>query len=444
MHYVLCNMWYESHRMFDSFPRPPRDRKIGFHYFPDSAHFTSRDQQHWLPVLERLGASWLTVVADPTEVIPREFLQSLKEVGIEPIVEIAHHSNMKVDRRELNAQAQHYVNNGVRYITFLREPNLERGWSVGEWQKPRLVERLTTLLLPALETFADVGLYPLLPPLYPGGDYWDTAFFTEMVDVVSRNGSRNLINRLGICLHHYAFNRPLNWGRGGPGQWQDSRPFRTVGEDHRGWRSWEWYDDIIRTKMGRSVPILSGATGAILHSRDQADLPETTVEQHVERNLALVRTIQQHDAPEFLMNLNFWLLAAEPGHPAYDQAWFRSDGSHLPIVERLMASYTAPSRPQIADKTTPGAINHYLLLPQWDWGISSLHWETVLPFVQATRATVGFQLSEAKRAHRVTVLIGAQGYDERIVTELQSAGCLVETIPAPDLATLRSNLVRRV
>lgn len=429
--------------MFDSYPRPARDRKIGFHYFPDSNHFTPRDQQHWLPVLERLGASWLTLMADAGEVIPRDFLQSLKEVGIEPIVEIAHHPNLKVERRELQVQAQHYVNNGVRYITFLREPNLERGWSVGEWQKPRLVERLTTLLLPALETFTEVGLYPLLPPLAPGGDYWDTAFFTEMVDIVGHKGSRALLNRLGICLHHYAFNRPLSWGHGGAQQWKESRPFRTVGEDHRGWRLWEWYDEIVRSKLGRSLPMISGATGAMLQNRDQADLPATTIEQHSERNLSLMRGIQHNDAPDFLFNLNFWLLAAEPSHPAYDQAWFRSDGSHLPIVEKLQASYTAPTKPQLVDKSTPNGINHYLLLPQWEWGVSSLHWETVLPFVQATKATVGFQVSEAKRAQRVTVFIGAQGYDERVVADLKSAGCLVEAIPAPDLATLRSNLARK-
>jgi hypothetical protein len=429
--------------MFDSFPRPARDRKIGFHYFPDAAHYTPRDQQQWLPVLERLGASWLTLVAEPHEVIPREFLQSLRDLDIEPVVEVTQRPNLKVERRELQAQAQHYASNGVRYITFLREPNLERAWSVGEWQKPRLVERLTALLLPALETFAEVGLHPLLPPLFPGGDYWDMAFFTEMLDAVHQKGSRNLLNRLGVCLHHYAFNRPLSWGQGGQSRWKESRPFRTVGEDHRGWRMWEWYDDITRAKLGRSLPVISGATGALLGSRDQADLPPTTAEQHSERNLSLVRAMKMGDVPEFLFNLNFWLLAADPSHRAYDTAWFRGEGTPLPIVERMQAAYMISRKPQSVEKGTPNGITHYLLLPQWDWGISSLHWETVLPFVQATRATVGFQLSEARRAHRVTLFIGAQGHDERVVAELKAAGCLVEAIPAPDLATLRANLAKQ-
>lgn len=429
--------------MFDSFPRPKRNRKIGFHYYPDSSHYTVRDQNHWLPVLERLGASWLTLVADPATPIPASFLQALRDSEIEPIVEIAHSPAMKVERQTLMAHANHYAKNGVRYITFLREPNLESGWSVGEWQKPRLVERFATLLLPALESFTEAGLYPLLPPLHPGGDYWDTAFLTEMLDIVAKRGSKPLLNRLGVCLHHYSFNRPLSWGQGGAAQWKASRPFRTIGEDHRGWRLWEWYDEIVRTKLGRSVPLISGAGGALLNSHDQADLPATTIEQHTERNLALLRTMQNGETPDYLFNLNFWLLTAEPSHPAYEQAWFRSDGSYLPIVEKVQASFAAPTQNTMVEKGTPNGINHYLLLPQWEWGVSSLHWETVLPFVQQTKATVGFQMGEAKRANRVTVFIGAQGYDERVVGELQSAGCMVEAIPAPDLATLRLNLNKK-
>jgi hypothetical protein len=42
---------------------PKRDnRRLGFYYYPDTLHYRESDLCKWLPVLQELGASWITLV----------------------------------------------------------------------------------------------------------------------------------------------------------------------------------------------------------------------------------------------------------------------------------------------------------------------------------------------------------------------------------------------
>ncbi|MDP6584344.1 MAG: hypothetical protein QF535_06785, partial [Anaerolineales bacterium] len=61
---------------------------IGFHYYPDELHYRSTDLDYWLPKLQNLGASWLTLVSSTNRSIPETFLSPLVQSGIEPIIHI--------------------------------------------------------------------------------------------------------------------------------------------------------------------------------------------------------------------------------------------------------------------------------------------------------------------------------------------------------------------
>ncbi len=445
--------------MFQEFPRPVNDTKIGFHYYPDTRHYNQSDLARWVPELKKLHASWLTVRATVRRPVPLEFIRGLRAADIEPVVEIDYEPGVPLEKRVLSEQAAHYARAGVRYITILREPNAERQWSAAEWQRPNLVSRVMRVVLPALESFVDAGLYPLLPPLRPGGDYWDTAFLAGMLDAVVMKGSADLKARLGLCIHNYAFNRPVSWGEGGQKVWSEARPYGAASpveksrpsEDQRGWRLWEWYDEIVQAKLGRSLPMISGAGGALLGSQDQADLPATSEEEHAQRNLEIFRQAQSGNVPPYLLNQNFWLLAAEEDDPAHREAWFKADGATVAAVPQLRAMSLTTAKVAKRIEAAPLAaapagsfrLAHYLLLPAWEWGVSSLHWEAAKPFVQVVQPTIGFRVEEARHAAQVTVVVGQQGYEETVVEQLRAAGCTVETIAAPDHATLRAGFAAR-
>jgi len=62
--------------------------RLGFHYFPDTDHYTRKDLETWLPLLNQLQAKWLVLLANGTRAIPEYFVTGLVEAGIKPIIHI--------------------------------------------------------------------------------------------------------------------------------------------------------------------------------------------------------------------------------------------------------------------------------------------------------------------------------------------------------------------
>ncbi|MCX8025673.1 MAG: hypothetical protein N3A60_10760, partial [Thermanaerothrix sp.] len=60
--------------------------RLGFHYFPDTLHYTARDLQTWLPLLMRLKVGWLVLESSPARAIPEEFIRGLIHQGITPLI----------------------------------------------------------------------------------------------------------------------------------------------------------------------------------------------------------------------------------------------------------------------------------------------------------------------------------------------------------------------
>jgi hypothetical protein len=199
------------------------------------------------------------------------------------------------------------------------------------------------------------------------------------------------------------------------------------------------------------------------------------------------------DVPSEVLACNFWLIAATRESLASEHAWFQADGNSLPVTgalrqwvtkqggsrepapapaaplsaapyapqySPLSAPQYAPQRaPQCAPPSVPHSfpnraepsryphrnghsIQHYLLLPTYEWGIADWHLDVIRPFVKKYRPTIGFSLKEAAQAARVTIIGGAQSFPEAVLEELRSANCTVEQISgdgtsiASQLATL--------
>ena len=99
------------------------------------------------------------------------------------------------------------------------------------------------------------------------------------------------------------------------------------------------------------------------------------------------------------------------------------------------ASVAAKRVPPQAAETASGAahfyqrpIQHYLLLPAYEWGVADWHLDVIRPFVKKYRPTVGFSIKEAALAKRVTVIGNTQTFPEASLDQLRQVGCLVERI----------------
>ncbi len=429
----------------EDYPRPFGNTGIGFCYFPDAEHYRRQDAAVWVPRLQAMRASWLVMQTPPTRPVPDAFLQRLMVADIEPVVMLKPAQVGPLEADVLQGTLRALADSGGRYVVLFDRPNDRESWSPSEWSKPALVERFVDFVAPALELVVAEGLIPVLPPLEPFGAYWDISFLQTMLASLRRRGLGALLERTAVGMRNFANNRPLDWGAGGPQAWPHARPYteQVEGQDHRGIRLFEWYLDVIQRELGHPLPLLACANGP--QSSRLGDV-FTDPQVHARQAVEMAQLVVDKALPPAVMNHAFWLLAAERQQQEHVQAWFDADGSpRLPAVKALVEycatlQRPAPSQEAVASVEEPliGAssvtrpavngskpIDHYLLLPVFEWGVSHWHLSIVQEYVEAYMPTLGFSLEEAKLARRVTIVGNEQGVGAGVERELNAAGCQV-------------------
>ena len=173
-------------------------KRIGVHYFPDTFHYRERDLYKWLPELKKLGINWITLFNEPIRAIPEYFIRGLIESDIEPIVHIRSPIHSESNYRSLKVDFEIYSKWGVKYVSVFDRPNIRKSWLKSRWTQTDLVERFLDIYLPIASDLIDFGLTPVLPPLEPGGDFWDTSFLRLTLRGIKRRAQSMLIEKLAI------------------------------------------------------------------------------------------------------------------------------------------------------------------------------------------------------------------------------------------------------
>jgi len=423
----------------------PQYSRYGFYYFPDTLHYRENDIRTWIPELAELGASWLTLLAPTDRSIPEAFICRVIEEGIQPVLHLPLSTTNPKRADELGVIFNAYARWGVKYITLFDRPNLLKNWSPSDWAKNNLVERFLDIFTPLAENARQAGLTPVFPPLEPGGDYWDTAFLFTALQGLQRRGLTDLLNQLVLSAYAWPGNRSPNWGAGGPERWPNTRPYITPqdSEDHLGFRIFDWYIAITNAAIGRTCPIVLLAAGSRIGDQTDPRSPAVDVHAHTWQNMNLIQLMsgrnQESDlVPDEVLTCNFWLLSTAQRDERVTQAWYKPDGSQLPIVQQVKEwasnrgadpSFTAKSMPSPAPYLQASQqISHYLLLPSPEWGVADYHLEVIRPFIKKYQPTIGFSPVEASHAKKVTVVSGVSNFSESIIDGLLAAGCIVEQI----------------
>ena len=304
--------------------------KIGFHYFQDTAHYTNKDLNTWLPELVKLNASWLVLLSDSSRAIPEQFIHGLKTANITPIVHFYFRLPDAPSPADMRAIFEAYAHWGVKHVVLFNKPNQINSWSSASWSQQDLVERFIDRFLPLANEALRSGLTPVFPPLEPGGDYWDTSFLRSALASIKRRGGDNTLNRLSYAVTTHTFGHDLSWGAGGPQKWTSSKPYFTPAgsEDQCGFNNWQWVESIAKNAGVSDVTLFQFGCG--LKSRSEYYSPVI----HSEIVEEFLQKIQDPSLSSVKASL-FWLLSAESGTEEYSQAWFKSDGKTLPIVKVL-------------------------------------------------------------------------------------------------------------
>jgi hypothetical protein len=393
--------------------------KFGLHYFHDELHYTHAHWADWGPNISRLGAGWLTLTASGKRAIPEAFLRSVIDAGIQPIIHIPAKVGT-ISLREIAPILKSYAGWGIKHVVVFDCPNTQSAWNTADWSRGELIDRFADLILPILHVEREVGLKPMLPPLEPGGDYWDTAFLEALLSVINRRGQSTLVSEMGYALYAWSHGRPLNWGAGGPEAWPEAKPYQPAEgtEDHIGFRIFEWYQAIIQRVAGSEAPLFVVAGG---YRPGVQARPEEPIE--VQRQM--YQFLLSDDAPAYLRCFNFDAFRNSTNDSLN---WFDSkpeSGSMVEAIQELQRN-----QQKSINANVPKTIEHYALLPPAGTQHALEIWQKTAPFAMAIMPTVGFSLEEALYAKKVTILAGEREVPLEAQQRLEDSGCDVTRIDA--------------
>lgn len=404
--------------------------RIGYHYLPDTHHYRKSDLNHWLPILKSLNASWLVLEAPHDRAIPEDFIEGLIENQIQPILHFKIAPDHLPTFSDLNLFFSSYYRWGVRYIALFDKPNLRDSWTTTSWTQVDLVERFLDIFLPIAEIAYNAGLTPVFPPLEPGGDYWDTAFLRLALQGIVRRGYASILERMVIGAYADIRDQSLNWGAGGPERWPSAKPYVTPEgtENQIGFRTFDWYQAIAQAVLNKPCPIFLfgiGDSTKVDKTDEQKELAESYLK--IARLLTGDKFEDIEAIPEDVIGGAFWLLAAPGDENLRPSAWFQDNGKSLPSVDH-MKQWVRENTRILKNAPTFHPVQHYLLLPTYDWGVPDWHMDVIRPFVKKYQPTIGFSIQEAAYAQRVTVVGGHEIFPENHLNELRASGSIVDRI----------------
>lgn len=402
--------------------------RLGHQMVIANQNYTQETLSEIAAQLDMFGANWVLLDAPEGRAIPEFFITGLVEAGISPIIRLALDLAKPAIINDIHAELTAYANWGVRYISFFDRPNLRSAWPSAGWTQRGLVNRFLDIFTPLAEAALSAGLNPVFPALEPGGDYWDTAFLRRALEELKAAGKDELLASLTIAAVARLNGQPIGWGAGGPENWPGAIPYHTPedSEDHRGFRIFDWYNTISRVAIERELPIILMAEGSASEMLLMAKQVCTANEKEFSKQVTV---------PPNVIAINFLQM------PNLASPWFEIDGTPNSDGQQWLGWKSGRREIETNNQKTKEAKaikvkqavatskkDHYLLLPTYPWGKSKFHQNVIRDYAQKHQPTVGYSLSQARKAARVTVVGGSQIFTEDVIQMLADSGCVVEHI----------------
>jgi hypothetical protein len=387
-----------------------------------------RDLRRWLRILDALSANSVVLPCSTSRLIPEPFLKGLQEANIQPIVHLSAEIG-SISNSELATVFETYRRWGLKEIVLYDQPNLKSKWRSADWSRSGLVERFVDVMLPVLMMQRSAGLIPTLPPLEPGGDYWDLAFLKGTLRSIQRRGHSDLLEDCHIALRIWTHGQSLDWGLGGADRWPEAKPYATPEgcQDHLGFRLYEWYQAIVRDVLAIDLPmrVLNGG-----YSQKETSSETYWRGQAAESNGSILRFLLGDELPPYVLSFAFPLVTDDQEPNSSASAWFTELGEPNAVVPLAQSILGGGKNWKGNDRKK--AYRVYILLSEDPLGIPEEIRIQVLQMARDKQAVIGFSLEDAKRAEKVILPKGATTNHTEFEVELRAHGCSVRTLSADE------------
>ena len=383
--------------------------------------------------------------------IPESFIASLISNNIEPIIHFNIDLTTPPSLVDIKLLLESYAKWGVHYVMIFDRPNIKSSWASTSWAQHDLVERFLDRFIPIANAVLQAGLLPVFPPLEPGGDYWDTAFLKTALESLKRRGKSDILGQPGPFSYCSVFSEWIDAGdAGGPERWPGARPYTTseTNEDQCGFCIYEWYNAISHSILQRVLPLILVQVGDKEDSTSQSQNYLQVFQLMNNETVNLPGSVENKldPLPDNILACSFRLVPQNESGKSESSSFFSNDQEPT-IIQTSVQQWILSRKTGEKTRNEPLCENihplqHYLLLPAYEWGISEWHLDVIKPFVKRYLPTIGFSLSEAALAAKVTVVGGLQSFPEDSLQFLRSSGCVVDRISG-DGTTIASQLAER-
>lgn len=268
---------------YQAFPRPAGDNGWGMHWMPTVSQEPAVVDR-FVAELVRMHIKWVVFLNDGTNIGANDYLvEKLVANGIMPVMRLYRSGILPYDGN-VGALVAHYRPKGVYYYQLYNEPNVNVENHQG-FANPN--QYAVTWAAAARQVIANGGL-PGIGALSPGGAYNHLDFLDRTLLALEDNGDLHLLNHAWLSVHNYHGTRPL--------------------DDPGGFLLFRHYDNIVRSHIGRSLPMV-GTEGGSYHPNLQADA-----------DLIAWQYRYMRDAEPYFLAFSYWLLANREGG-GFDETW---------------------------------------------------------------------------------------------------------------------------
>ena len=427
--------------------------RIGFHYFPDSLHYREKDLSLWLPRLKALDTAFLVLKSPTTRAVPEDFITALSKEKIDIIMDFDLPLSEKIAWADLETLLRAYGKWGVKYALLNQQPNSQSAWGDKYWKQKDLVKSYTQQFMKFAELSLDNGIKPVFSPLVPGGDYWDTAFLKEALQIISKSADSRLINNMLLSAYGWDFGKSLDWGSGGQKTWKSVKPYRvpSASQDQRGFRAYEWYQQCVHDVLGKSLPVMLFQAGIEAPSSKVSHSNSSPVMNRSQQIYHLLKGRNVYDpddrtklvsaiTPQVLA-CNFYLLSAgDATNEKY--AWFNSQGAPSKTTREIMdTSKPIESRSSTTSSATTAGekaknafkYGRYVLIaeslkPNVQEVLKSMH-----AYIARYKPVVGFSTEEARQSAYILVVANNNDFSEAGMQQLRQNGSLIKVIQPEEI-----------
>jgi len=430
--------------------------RLGFHYFPDDAHYSDKHIAQWLPILIKMKVGWLLLNSPLTHAIPEDFIRQLTAEKINPIIDLQQSLNAEPDWHALDLLLSVYGKWGVRYALLDRDANMRSSWGNRRWGDPSLVNNYAHRFCHFAEMSLERSILPILGPLMPGGDFWDTAFMHTLLEHILEIASQSILKNISIAAYGWSFNHSLDWGKGGPTAWPYAGPFvkpTAENQNQQGFRSYEWLNATVQSVFGKSLPIFILEAGIPSRCPQNENQPPDLASQLVILELLQHRNVYDPidgsnllaPIPPYVKCGCFFVLSSS-NNPWSAYRWFEEDGQPLPVVKAFLAHKGLLENKQPENEATINKLNlnfkyrRYLLILQELMNTAADIQEALHPYLETHHPKVGFSPQEATQAAFITVITPHGIADSALLEMLKANGNLVRVIGVDDIPRLNMEI----